>query len=92
MTVDALVDQAKAFPLALGRSGERLRIAAFDAGKELTKRLGSLGLHEGSEVEVLLRQVNGSVVVSRDNMRLALGAGTAWKIIVRHSARADAVL
>ena len=86
MNVDRFVDQAKAFPLALAQNGERLRIAAFNTGKGLGKRLSNLGLYEGSEVEVVLRQMNGSVVVSRDSIRLAIGAGTARKIIVMLSA------
>jgi Fe2+ transport system protein FeoA len=40
-------------------------------------------------VEVVNRQVNGSVVVSRDDNRVALGAGTAQKIIVTLSAPAE---
>jgi Fe2+ transport system protein FeoA len=79
---DAPTDDAKGFPLALARSGERLRIATFKTGKGLCKRLGGLGLHKGSVVEVVLRQMNGSVVVSHDNNRVALGAGTAQMIIV----------
>lgn len=72
----------KAFPLALAANGERLRIVAFRTGKGLSKRLGGLGLHKGSIVEVALRQTNGSVVVSHDGNRVALGASTAQMIIV----------
>ena len=82
MNVEPLADQARAFPLALARGGERLRIAAFDTGKEMGKRLCNLGLYEGSEVDVVLRRKDGSVVVSRDSIRLAIGAGTAWRITV----------
>ncbi|MBL6957847.1 MAG: ferrous iron transport protein A [Rhodospirillales bacterium] len=74
--------EAKAFPLALAQGGERLRIAAFKTGKGLGMKLSTLGLHVGSEVEVLHRQINGSVVVSRDSNRVALGAGMAQKIMV----------
>ena len=73
---------AKAFPLALARSGERLRIAAFRTGKGLGKRLGGLGLHKGSVIEVALHQMNGSVVVTHENTRIALGAAAAQMIIV----------
>ena len=72
----------KGFPLALARSGELLRIAAFKTGKGLGKRLGSLGLRKGSLVQVALRQKNGSVVVSHENNRVALGAAAAQMIIV----------
>ena len=87
MSDEPLAAQPKAFPLALARGGERLRIAAFRTGKGLGKRLGGLGLHKGSVVEVVHRQMNGSVVVSHDNNRVALGAGAAQKIIVTLCAR-----
>ncbi|TCS64349.1 FeoA family protein [Varunaivibrio sulfuroxidans] len=82
--ISASVDEAKtkAFPLALARGGERLRIAAFKTGKGLGKRLGDLGLHKGSVIDVVLHQRNGSVVVSDGNNRVALGAGAAQMIIV----------
>jgi len=79
---DGVAGNAKAFPLALARSGERLRIAAFKTGKGLGKRLGDLGLHKGSIVEVVLHQMNGSVIVSFGNNRVALGAGASQMIIV----------
>jgi len=79
---DVATGNARAFPLALARSGERLRIAAFKTGKGLGKRLGDLGLHKGSIVEVVLHQMNGSVIVSYGNSRVALGAGASQMIIV----------
>lgn len=72
----------KAFPLALARSGELLRIAAFKTGKGLGKRLGGLGLRKGTVVEVVHHQRNGSVVVSHGSNRVALGGGAAQMIIV----------
>ena len=78
----AQISDEKGFPLALARSGEQLRIAAFKTGKGLGKRLGSLGLRKGSLVQVALRQKNGSVVVSHENNRVALGAAAAQMIIV----------
>lgn len=79
---DVVTDNAKAFPLALARSGEQLRIAAFKTGKGLGKRLSDLGLHKGSVVKVVLHQMNGSVIVSFGNSRVALGAGASQMIIV----------
>lgn len=82
LSMSTPVDEAKAFPLALARGGERLRIAAFRTGKGLGKRLGDLGLHKGSIIDVVLHQRNGSVVVSDGSNRIALGAGAAQMIIV----------
>ena len=79
---DVPADAPRAFPLALAQGGERLRIAAFKTGKGLGRKLSNLGLPVGSEIEVLQRQAGGGVVVSRDSTRVALGAGTAQKIMV----------
>ncbi len=72
----------RAFPLSLARRGERLRIAAFLTGKGLGRRLGDLGLHRGSDIEVLHRERNGAAVVVHDNNRIALGASVAQGIAV----------
>ena len=74
--------RAHAFPLALAAVGERLRIASFQAGKGLGRRLNDIGLNPGSEIEVVHRQRGGSVVVSKGNTRVALGAGMTYKIVV----------
>ena len=84
-TSDAPINQSdsgNAFPLTLARNGEWLRIAAFKAGKGLGKRLGDLGLHKGSEIKVIQRQKNGSLIVSNANNRFALGCGAAQIIVV----------
>jgi len=81
-------DAPRAFPLALAQRGETLRIAAFKTGKGLGRKLANLGLPVGCEIEVLQRQSGGGVVVSRDSTRVALGAGTAQKIMVALAARA----
>lgn len=78
----AVQREPRAFPLSLARRGEKLRIAAFLTGKGLGKRLSDLGLHKGSEIEVVMRQMNGSTVVSHGNNRVALGAGVAQMINV----------
>lgn len=74
--------ETRAFPLALAQDGERLRIAAYRTGKGLGRKLGTLGLPVGSEVEVVQRQAGGGVVVSRDATRVALGGTTAQMIMV----------
>jgi Fe2+ transport system protein FeoA len=72
----------RSFPLALAAKGQRLLVAALEAEKRLTKRLGDLGLRRGTEIEVVHCQGDGSVVVLRHNARLALGARTASRILV----------
>ncbi len=81
-TMDSESARAHAFPLALAAVGERLRIASFQAGKGMGRRLNDIGLNPGSEIEVVHRQRGGSVVVSKGNTRVALGAGMTYKIVV----------
>jgi Fe2+ transport system protein FeoA len=72
----------RSFPLALAAKGQRLLVAALEAEKRLTKRLGDLGLRRGTEIEVVHCQGDGSLVILRHNARLALGARTASRILV----------
>jgi ferrous iron transport protein A len=71
-----------AFPLALAAEGEKLRIAALVAGKNVERRLADLGLPVGSEIEVLHRQGPGRMVVGKGYARIALGVGLTAKIMV----------
>lgn len=70
-----------AFPLALAREGDQVRIVRLDGGQRLNMRLTEMGLNIGSEVLVSQRQ-GAQLVVIRGETRLALGAGMAMKIHV----------
>lgn len=59
--------------------GQQARIAEIRGGRMLARRLMSLGLKEGSEIEVLHRRGGGVVVGSVGN-RVALGAGISGKL------------
>lgn len=59
--------------------GQRVRLVAVDGGRDLVRRLLSLGLSIGAEVEVLHHRGRG-VVVARDGNRVALGRGVAEKL------------
>jgi len=61
--------------------GEHARIAEIRGGRQLTRRLISLGLRVGSEVDILHRRGRGVVVVS-DGNRVALGGTIADKLMV----------
>jgi len=63
------------------RVGQHGRIAEIRGGRELTRRLLSLGLRVGMEVDVLHRRGHG-VVVASAGTRVALGAGVADKLYV----------
>lgn len=59
--------------------GQKVRLVAVDGGRQLVRRLLSLGLCIGSEVEVLHHRGHG-VVVARAGNRVALGKSIAEKL------------
>jgi len=68
-------------PLAMAREGDWVRITRVSGGSRMVKRLTDLGLNVGAEVMVSQRQGGGLIVV-RGDLRLAIGAGAAQKILV----------
>jgi ferrous iron transport protein A len=61
--------------------GSRACIKQVMGGRRLTRRLLSLGLRVGSEIELLQRR-GGGVVVACQGTRIALGAGVAEKLLL----------
>jgi ferrous iron transport protein A len=61
--------------------GTTARIAEIRGGRNLTRRLLSLGLRVGSEVAVLHHRGRG-VVLTNGETRVALGGGVVEKLIV----------
>jgi ferrous iron transport protein A len=59
--------------------GQKVRLVAVHGGRQLIRRLLSLGLSVGAEVEVLHHRGHG-VVVAREGNRVALGKGIAEKL------------
>lgn len=64
----------------LGEGGKG-RIREIRGGRNVTRRLLSLGLRVGTEIRVVQRR-GGGVVVANEGNRVALGAGVADKLIV----------
>ncbi|PLX34165.1 MAG: ferrous iron transport protein A [Hyphomicrobiales bacterium] len=75
-------EQKHAFPLALAAEGEEVCIYAMKGGKGLSRKLMDLGLSLGSSLKVMQRRPGGALVVARGNLRVALGAGMAQKVVV----------
>ncbi|MCG5536597.1 FeoA family protein [Ectothiorhodospira mobilis] len=73
--------QSKGYALTMAQEDETVRVVALRAGRNLDRRLTELGIHIGSELRVVQRQGN-ALVVSRDQARIAIGAGMAMKILV----------
>ncbi|NJO67646.1 MAG: ferrous iron transport protein A [Rhodospirillales bacterium] len=82
--MDALSAGMRSFPLVLASEGEKVRILAYDHGRGLERKLADLGLPVGCELTVMARQSGGRLVVARDDVRIALGAGMAHRILVAH--------
>lgn len=59
--------------------GVKVRVVDIAGGRELTRRLLSLGLSVGAELEVLHHRGH-AVVVGNHGNRVALGAGMADKV------------
>ncbi len=59
--------------------GKTVRLVSIDGGRLMVRRLLSLGLPLGSEVEILHHRGRG-VVVGRKGNRVALGGGIAEKL------------
>jgi ferrous iron transport protein A len=71
------------FPLMLAGENERVKIVLFRGGKNLEKRLTSMGLNIGRTLRVLTRSGRKMVVLSGET-RLALGSAITHKILVIH--------
>ena len=72
---------SRPFPLAMADEGSQVRITDLVGGQRFKTRLTSMGLNNGSQLEVVLR-MGGKTVVRRGECKLALGAGMAHKVMV----------
>ncbi len=75
------LDESQKLPLSQAPVQVPLRIIAVRAGKSLEKRMISLGMPLGTEVEILYRRGH-SVVLVVGSSRIALGSGMVGKIMV----------
>ncbi|MBK8174969.1 MAG: ferrous iron transport protein A [Rhodospirillales bacterium] len=80
--MDACGINVATFPLILAAEGERVRIVALGEGRGLNRKLADLGLTVGYEVVIVRNDGAGPMVIARDDMRLALGAGIAHRVLV----------
>jgi ferrous iron transport protein A len=75
-------NHADLIPLALLPVGRQARIEQLQGGRQLARRLLSLGLRVGSQIEVVQHRGRG-VVVACQGVRVALGGGVAEKLLTR---------
>lgn len=64
--------------------GQRARIITVKGGKGFRERFSGMGLHIGSEIEVLHSTgSNGMILIKTGDTRLMIGHGMAHKIFLR---------
>lgn len=72
----------RAFPLSIASEEEWVRVVGINGGKNLLKRLITIGLIVGTEVQVLQREKHAGLIVRCGETRVALCIGIAHKIVV----------
>jgi ferrous iron transport protein A len=65
--------------LEAGKSGV---VRRFQGGKEFVNRMATLGFTAGAEVRVVQNYGRGPIIVSVRDVRIALGRGEAFKVLV----------
>jgi len=69
-------------PLSAVRSGEKVRLAAIEAGRSLNSRLIAMGLVPNVEITVVSNNHPGPFVIMVKSSKVVLGRGMAQKIMV----------
>ncbi|MBN1255722.1 MAG: transcriptional repressor [Deltaproteobacteria bacterium] len=69
-------------PLIMASPGEQVRIVGFRGHRGMERRLTSMGLKRGGEVEVIKSSGPGPLIVASGETRIALGAMMAKHIMV----------
>ena len=68
--------------LAVISPGKRVKIVSLAGGRRMQERLMSMGLGPGAEIEVIRKGDPGPFIIAVKEMRLAIGAGMARRIMV----------
>ena len=76
------MEQENVKPLSTVQSGETVKIARVEAGRDLNSRLASMGLNPNVEITVVKNGHPGPFVISVKGSRMMLGRGMADKIMV----------
>ena len=76
------VEQKNIKPLSAVRSGEKVRLASIEAGRDLNSRLISMGLVRNVEITVVSNNHPGPFMISVKGSKMMLGRGMAHKIMV----------
>jgi len=71
-------------PLALCKPGEKVVVRDVIGGMGIRRRLESMGIYPGEEVEVVSAQ-GGPIILNVKGCRLGIGCGMAYKIMVSNN-------
>jgi len=69
-------------PLAMAEANQWFKVVGVNGGKNLAKRIRSMGMMIDTQVQVLQHRKGTGLVVACGETRLAVGAGMAHKILV----------
>ncbi len=73
---------ASVMPLGLVRAGRDATVRGLGEGGAFRRRLINLGLASGARIKVVKNDLNGPIIVSLGECRLAIGRGMALRIMV----------
>ncbi len=79
---DCLASRKPLMPLAMAKSGERVKIKEIAGGRIARSRMADLGIRIGDSVEIINNNGMGRLILGCGCTRLAIGRGVAQKIMV----------
>lgn len=62
---------------------QEVEIVSFTTSQEVERQLATMSLVAGVTIKLLQKHKNGSVIIAKNNIRLALCAATASNIIIK---------
>jgi len=69
-------------PLAFVKPGQNVRVKEIRGGRTLLSRLANMGIYPGVVIKVISNVGRGPIIISKDGVKLGIGFGMAYKILV----------
>ncbi len=83
MVERAVMEHSQIRSLSAIENGEKVRLVRVDAGRDLNRRLASMGFVPNVEITVVSNSHPGPFVVIVKDVKLVLGRGVAHKVLVK---------
>lgn len=77
-----VVEQNQIRPLSTVSTGDTVRLARVEAGRNLNSRLAAMGFVPHAEIRVVSNSHPGPFVVIIKDVKMVLGRGVAQKILI----------